>query len=155
LPFLDADASLTYEGYCQHGVFATLAWDETLKVPDGGLTQLSSPSRSMTTLEEAERAHVLRARPGSNWLIGGTSGAAAKLGMKRGSLQYKIKKLGIARPAQCQSSGIESVVWRSFVGNAFPHQAQLPLLLHQKSSSAQYLSSLVDPLAAGNDLCHV
>ena len=89
-------------------------------MPDGGLTQPSSPSRTMTTLDEAERAHILRPLQESDWVIGGTSGAAAKLGTKRSSLPYKMKKLEIARPVSCQSSGIESVVWRSFFGNAFP-----------------------------------
>ena len=52
-----------------------------------------------TTLEEAEREHIRRALQESDWLIGGPSGAAARLGMKRTSLQSKMTKLGIKRPA--------------------------------------------------------
>ncbi|MDC8449659.1 MAG: sigma 54-interacting transcriptional regulator [Nitrospira sp.] len=50
------------------------------------------------TLEQAEREHILRTLRESSWIIGGTTGAAAKLGMKRTTLQSKMQKLGIARP---------------------------------------------------------
>jgi formate hydrogenlyase transcriptional activator len=50
------------------------------------------------TLEAAERAHILRALKETDWVLGGASGAAARLGMKRTTLQSKIKKLGISRP---------------------------------------------------------
>jgi formate hydrogenlyase transcriptional activator len=51
-----------------------------------------------TTLEQAERDHILKALRETRWIIGGTAGAAAKLGMKRTTLQSKMQKLGIARP---------------------------------------------------------
>ncbi|MGE3976993.1 MAG: sigma 54-interacting transcriptional regulator [Nitrospira sp.] len=51
-----------------------------------------------TTLEQAEREHILKTLRESSWIIGGTAGAAAKLGMKRTTLQSKMQKLGIARP---------------------------------------------------------
>lgn len=51
------------------------------------------------TLEEAERQHILRALHAANWVLGGANGAAAKLGMKRTTLQSKMKKLGVARPS--------------------------------------------------------
>ena len=53
----------------------------------------------LVTLEEAQREHILRALAASNWVIAGANGAAAKLGMKRTSLQYRMQKLGITRPA--------------------------------------------------------
>lgn len=56
------------------------------------------PNRSATTLEEAERDHILKALRETNWVVGGSSGAAARLGMKRTTLQSKMQKLGIARP---------------------------------------------------------
>ena len=49
------------------------------------------------TLEAAERKHILRALKETDWVLGGASGAAAKLGMKRTTLQSKMKKLGISR----------------------------------------------------------
>ena len=51
---------------------------------------------SMNGLAEVERDHILRVLEASNWVI---SGAAARLGMKRTSLAYRMKKLRIRRPA--------------------------------------------------------
>src|SRR5580693_4505669 len=53
----------------------------------------------MNGLAEVERDHILRALEATNWVIGGQSGAAARLGMKRTSLAYRMKKLRIRRPA--------------------------------------------------------
>ena len=55
------------------------------------------------TLEEAEREHIRQALEQANWLVGGPSGAAAKLGMKRTTLQSKMAKLGISRPTSYQN----------------------------------------------------
>jgi formate hydrogenlyase transcriptional activator len=46
---------------------------------------------------EVEREHILRTLDDANWVIGGPSGAAARLGLKRTTLQAKMKKLGITR----------------------------------------------------------
>ena len=51
-------------------------------------------------LAEMERDHILRALDASKWVIAGRNGAAARLGMKRTSLTYKMKKLRISRPAK-------------------------------------------------------
>jgi formate hydrogenlyase transcriptional activator len=56
---------------------------------------MQSPSSKLGTLEEAEREHVLRAIRESNWIIGGPNGAATRLGMKRTTLAYRIRKLKI------------------------------------------------------------
>ena len=53
------------------------------------------PSSELSTLEAMEREHVLRAIRLSNWKIGGPNGAAARLGMKRTTLAYRIRKLNI------------------------------------------------------------
>jgi len=50
-----------------------------------------------TTLEQAEREHILKSLRESGWVIGGAAGAAVKLGMKRTTLQSKMHKLGISR----------------------------------------------------------
>jgi formate hydrogenlyase transcriptional activator len=50
-----------------------------------------------STLEEAERKHILRALVETRWVVGGPAGAAARLGMKRTTLQSVMRKLGIAR----------------------------------------------------------
>jgi transcriptional regulator with GAF, ATPase, and Fis domain len=49
------------------------------------------------TLHQAEREHILRVLRDSNGQIGGSDGAAARLGLKRTTLNSKIKKLGIER----------------------------------------------------------
>jgi formate hydrogenlyase transcriptional activator len=50
------------------------------------------------TLAEAEREHILRVLHESRWVLRGPQGAAARLGMKRSTLYWKMKKLGISRP---------------------------------------------------------
>jgi formate hydrogenlyase transcriptional activator len=49
-------------------------------------------------LAEVERDHILRTLEASKWVIGGQNGAAVRLGMKRTSLVYRMKKLQISRP---------------------------------------------------------
>jgi len=50
------------------------------------------------TLTDAEREHIVRVLKETNWVLGGPKGAAARLGMKRSTLHWKMKKLGICRP---------------------------------------------------------
>jgi formate hydrogenlyase transcriptional activator len=52
-----------------------------------------------TTLDEAEREHILRALRDCKWKVGGPAGAAARLGVKRTTLQSRMQKLGISRSA--------------------------------------------------------
>jgi transcriptional regulator with GAF, ATPase, and Fis domain len=54
-------------------------------------------SRS-ASLKEVDRALILQALEAAGWMIGGPEGAAVKLGLKRTTLFYKMKKLGISRP---------------------------------------------------------
>jgi PAS domain S-box-containing protein len=48
-------------------------------------------------LEAAEREHILRILRECQGMIGGTNGAAERLGLKRTTLNSKLKKLGITR----------------------------------------------------------
>ena len=52
------------------------------------------------TLEDADRRHIISALEGTNWVLAGPNGAAARLGIKRSTLQFRMRKLGIVRPAQ-------------------------------------------------------
>jgi formate hydrogenlyase transcriptional activator len=54
-------------------------------------------------LAQVERDHILHALELSNWVIGGRNGAAERLGMKRTSLVYRMKKLRIHRPLASDS----------------------------------------------------
>ena len=56
------------------------------------------PSANGDTLEATEREAILRALRETEWMIGGPRGAAARLGLKRTTLQFRMQKLGIARP---------------------------------------------------------
>jgi formate hydrogenlyase transcriptional activator len=62
------------------------------------LTSLTSSTSSISTLEDAERQHILRALRQTEWRIAGAKGAAVVLGMKRTTLQARMRKLGIRRP---------------------------------------------------------
>ena len=64
-------------------------------IPSPSLGQANMP---MTGLQEVERDHIVRALEASNWVVGGRNGAAARLGMKRTSLVYRMQKLRIHRP---------------------------------------------------------
>lgn len=62
------------------------------------------------TLRESERALILRTLETAGWVIGGATGAATKLGLKRTTLIAKMKKLGIARPErQSETSAVEDL----------------------------------------------
>ena len=50
------------------------------------------------TLAEAEREHILKTLRETDWVIGGSEGAAAKLAVRRTTLLYKMRRLGIFRP---------------------------------------------------------
>ena len=60
------------------------------------------------TLEEAERAHILRTLKEVRWVVGGLNGAAARLGMNRSTLQFRMKKLGIVRPGREDDASLPS-----------------------------------------------
>jgi formate hydrogenlyase transcriptional activator len=81
---------------------ALLSTGPSLRVPlaeiltDSDLTAASGGNM----LEQARRRQIVRALRESNWVVGGARGAAARLGLKRTSLAYKMQKLGISRPPQ-------------------------------------------------------
>jgi formate hydrogenlyase transcriptional activator len=86
------------ENFVERAVILTQG--HVLAVP---ATELKRPGDgadgAVTSLEQAERDHILKALRESNWVIGGRGGAAARLEMKRTTLQSKMQKLGIMRPA--------------------------------------------------------
>ena len=62
-------------------------------------TQAPGPFPSRT-LREAEREHVLAVLEETGWVLGGPNGAAARLGLNRSTLQFRLKKLGLVRPVR-------------------------------------------------------
>jgi len=77
-----------------------LSVGSSLRVPLAEILTESGSSAAGNVLERAEREQIVRALRESNWVVGGVRGAAARLGLKRTSLAYKMQKLGISRPPQ-------------------------------------------------------
>jgi transcriptional regulator with GAF, ATPase, and Fis domain len=57
--------------------------------------EISAPAEQ--NLHAAEREHILRVLREAKGMIGGRGGAAEKLGLKRTTLNSKLRKLGIER----------------------------------------------------------
>src|ERR1700723_3362583 len=68
----------------------------TLEIPLAEL-RAATDTAAPVTLEDAERDHIRRVLEQANGVVGGPNGAAARLGMKRTTLQSKMKKLKISR----------------------------------------------------------
>ena len=78
---------------------------EDLRAPNPAPTAAAPAARDVTpaasngnireALEEAEREQILAALEKSNWVVAGPEGAAARLGLKRSTLQSRMQKLGI------------------------------------------------------------
>jgi len=81
---------------------ALLSSGPSLKVPLAEILAVSDLRMlgDGNVLKQAEREQIVRALRESNWVVGGNRGAAARLGLKRTSLAYKMQKLGISRPPQ-------------------------------------------------------
>jgi len=57
-----------------------------------------------TTLRECEREHILKAVEAANWVIAGPHGAAARLGVARSTLMYRMRKLAITNERPLRAS---------------------------------------------------
>jgi formate hydrogenlyase transcriptional activator len=61
-------------------------------------------STVVRTLAEAERAHIAATLRETDWVIGGRYGAAARLGVPRTTLIYRMHKLGLAKHPAAQNA---------------------------------------------------
>ena len=79
-----------------------LSTGSSLRVPLGEIFTGSDETAAIrgNALLQAEREQIVRALRESNWVVGGDRGAAARLGLKRTALTYRMQKLGISRPQQ-------------------------------------------------------
>ncbi len=70
-----------------------------LEIPSGVLERIvAGDTPTLTrTLDEVQREHILEALRQSGGVLGGCNGAAVRLGLPRGTLQYRMRKLGIAQ----------------------------------------------------------
>ena len=79
-----------------------------LHAPTSELGPLSShrePDVPISGLAQVQREHILYVLERSKWVVGGRNGAAERLGMKRTSLVYRMKKLRISRPLASPGQG--------------------------------------------------
>jgi formate hydrogenlyase transcriptional activator len=76
---------------------------ELLELPP--LPSLILTNKEPLTLRDSERHHLLEALGATNWVVGGPSGAAARLGMPRTTLIAKMQRHGISRETFVQPIG--------------------------------------------------
>jgi formate hydrogenlyase transcriptional activator len=80
-----------------------------LRVPTSELEPFAGHRRAnlqLTGLDGFERDHIVRVLELSNWVVGGRKGAAERLGMKRTSLVYKMRRLQIRRPKSTPGNSV-------------------------------------------------
>jgi transcriptional regulator with GAF, ATPase, and Fis domain len=70
------------------------------------------------TLRDSERALILATLDATEWVVGGSKGAAVQLGLKRTTLIDRMKKCGIQRPSQHPGSRA------TFVGTERPESSE-------------------------------
>jgi formate hydrogenlyase transcriptional activator len=68
-----------------------------LRAPIAELTNQERPSCVLRTLADADRAHIIGTLRQTNWVVGGPNGAASRLGLKRTTLLFKMRNLGISK----------------------------------------------------------
>src|SRR5712672_2067666 len=86
------------QNYVARGVILARGTTFDLLPPDNRVTLRAEPTSEK--LEDTIRGEILAACHKANWQIGGPRGAAARLGLKRTTLFYKMKRLGISPPAK-------------------------------------------------------
>jgi len=71
---------------------------KTLEPPLASLNSAAeTESFGAITLEDAERDHIRKILEQTRWVVAGPNGAAARLGIKRSTLYFRMQKLGISR----------------------------------------------------------
>ena len=69
---------------------------QAIAPPSNGRVLPAAPARDIrAALQESERQQIMAALEQANWVVAGPEGAAARLGMKRSTLQSRMQKLGI------------------------------------------------------------
>jgi formate hydrogenlyase transcriptional activator len=86
------------ENVIERAVIVSKGGTLTVTTPGGPASAPVATSHSRNWLADAERVTILDALRKSNGVIGGPNGAAFRLGVKRTTLQSKMRKLGIAKP---------------------------------------------------------
>jgi formate hydrogenlyase transcriptional activator len=75
-----------------------LSSGNVLQAPFASLkATVTTEAQEAVTLEEAERNHIRKTLDQTRWVVSGPNGAAARLGIKRSTLYFRMQKLGISR----------------------------------------------------------
>ena len=75
-----------------------LSSGSVLRLPLAELkSSFESESLEAITLEDAQREHIRKTLEQTHWVVAGPNGAAARLGIKRSTLYFRMQKLGISR----------------------------------------------------------
>jgi formate hydrogenlyase transcriptional activator len=84
---------------------AILSSGNVLRCPIASLQSApeAEPPRRMT-LMDAERDHIRKTLEHTRWVVAGPRGAAARLGIKRSTLYFRMQKLGISRSSEKSAS---------------------------------------------------
>jgi len=84
-----------FRNFVERGVILTPG--SVLQAPLKVLRQVpTTPSGAAVTLKDAEREHIRRALEETKGVVAGPRGAAARLGIKRSTLYFRMRKLGIS-----------------------------------------------------------
>jgi formate hydrogenlyase transcriptional activator len=83
------------ENFIERSVILTVG--SVLRVPLAELASLTEENANNGTLEHLEREYIIRALRETGGVIAGNHGAAARLGLKRTTLQSRIQRMGISR----------------------------------------------------------
>jgi transcriptional regulator with GAF, ATPase, and Fis domain len=70
-----------------------------------GAAHVSGAGRHLATLDDVQRAHIERVLAATGGRIYGKAGAAKRLGLKPSTLQSRMKKLAVHRPAGAGRAG--------------------------------------------------
>jgi len=84
-----------------------------------------APASANRTLAEAERDHILETLRQVGWVVGGRRGAAARLGLARTTLLYRMRKLGIVQE-KAMAAAAGSSGWANF-GSGSPSSSHRSL----------------------------
>jgi formate hydrogenlyase transcriptional activator len=77
------------------GGVLTISSEDLLNPGRAQLPQTGPSSHKHNALDDAERERIVAALEEANWIVAGPKGAAARLGIKRSTLQWRMQKLGI------------------------------------------------------------
>ncbi len=84
---------------------SVLATGPVVDVPEPALGATRAAAWNPSTLEDAERSHILRTLERTGWRVEGEGGAADLLGLRPSTLRSRLQKLGIQRSDRREAAG--------------------------------------------------